>query len=62
MSSLLVCFAFIFCHMLTFIHYIEVFSMFGLLNSVLFHTFFCNFGRAEENHSLYQGLHYVEVH
>ena len=34
MPSLLVCFAFIFRHMLTFIRYIEVFSTFGLLNSV----------------------------
>ena len=34
MSSLLVCFAFIFRLMLTFIRYIEVFSTFGLLNSV----------------------------
>ena len=26
---------------------------------VLFHTFYCNFGRAEENRSLYRGLRYM---
>ena len=28
---------------------------------VLFHTFYCSFGRAEENRSLYRGLSYIEV-
>ena len=28
---------------------------------VLFHTFCCNFGRAEEYRSLYRGLRYIEV-
>ena len=28
---------------------------------VLFHTFYCSFGRAEENRSLYRGLRYKEV-
>ena len=27
---------------------------------VLFHTFYCSFGRAEENRSLYRGLRYIE--
>ena len=28
---------------------------------VLFHTFYCNCGGAEENHSLYRGLLYILV-
>ena len=28
---------------------------------VLYHAFYCNFGRAEENRSLYRGLRYIEV-
>ena len=77
-SSLLVCFAFIFCRVMTFIRCIGVNFTFGLLDCVsynehfvisgffkskfdLFHTFYCNFGRAEEYRSLYQGLHYIEV-
>ena len=28
---------------------------------VLFHTFYCNFGRAEEYRSLYQGRRYIKV-
>ena len=28
---------------------------------VLFHTFYCSFGQAEENRSLYRGLRYIEV-
>ena len=28
---------------------------------VLFHTFHCNFGRAEEYRSLYRGLRHIEV-
>ena len=28
---------------------------------VLFQTFYCNFGRAEEYRSLYRGLRYIEV-
>ena len=27
----------------------------------VFHIFYCNFGRAEENRSLYRGLRYIEV-
>ena len=42
------------------LRYIEVREI-----KVLFHTFYCNFGRAEENRSLYQGLcikvRYIEV-
>ena len=34
MSSLLVCFAFIFHHMLTFIRYVEVYFTFGRLDCV----------------------------
>ena len=30
-------------------------------NRVLFHTFYCNFGQAEEYRSLYQGLCYIGV-
>ena len=29
---------------------------------VLFRSIHCNFGQAEENRSLHQGLHYVEVY
>ena len=69
--SLLVCFAVIFCRVMTFIRYIGVDFAFGVLDcvhcievcyiKVLFHTFYCNFGRAEEYCSLCQGLHYIEV-
>ena len=43
------------------IHYIEVDSTFGLPDyvgyiEVLFHTFYCNFGRDIEYRSLYRGL------
>ena len=74
LSSLLVCFAFIFRHMLTFIRYIEGFSTFGILNSVRYKeefvisrlviSRFCSIHftvRAEENRSLYQRLRYIEV-
>ena len=62
--------------MLTFIPYIEVYFTFPFLDGVrynddfvkssfvtsrfLFLTFYCNFGRAEENRSLYRGL-FIEV-
>ena len=64
--------------MLTFTRYIEVYFTFGLVHcvrynkdfvkskfvkiEVLLHTLYCNFGQAEENPSLYQGLCYIEVH
>ena len=43
------------------IHYIEVDSTFGLPDyvryiEVLFHTFYCNFGRDIDYRSLYRGL------
>ena len=70
-SSLLVCFAFIFWRGMTFISYTRVAFTFGVLDCVryievrhiegLFHTFYCNFGRAEEYRSLYRGLRYIEV-
>ena len=63
--------------MLAFTRYIEVHFKFGLLDcarynedfvisrfryiEVLFHTFYCNFGRADEYRSLYRGLRYIEV-
>ena len=63
--------------MLAFIRYIEVHFTFGLLDcacynedfvisrfryvEVLFRTFYCNFGRADEYRSLYQGLRSIEV-
>ena len=58
--------------MLTFIRlYIEVyFTCNGGLSSLLkddfnggsvFHIFYRNFGRAEENRSLYRGFRYIEV-
>jgi len=40
MSSLLVCFAFIFRHMLTFIRYIEVYFTFGRLDCVRYNEDF----------------------
>ena len=63
-SSLLVCFAFILCGVMTFIRYVGVDFTFGVLHcvlyikefryiEVLFHTFYCNIGRAEEYRSLY---------
>ena len=65
-SSLLVCFAFIFCRVMTFIRYIGLDFTFGLLDCVRqynehFHTFYCNFGRAEEYRSLYRRFRYIEV-
>ena len=33
-----------------------------ILIEVLFHIFYRNFGRAEENRSLYRGFRYIEVH
>ena len=75
-SSLFVCFAFIFCRVMTFIRYIGVDFTFGLLDCVrckedfvisrfvksrFCSTFYCNFGRAEEYRSLYRGLRYTEV-
>ena len=55
LSSLLVCFAFIFCRVMTFIRYIGVEFTFGLLDCVRYNedfvTFYCNFGRAEEYRS-----------
>ena len=74
--SLLLCFAFIFNRVMTFIRYIRVDFTFEPLDcvryivdfvtsrfvtEVLFHTFYCNFGRAEEYRSLYRGLRYIEV-
>ena len=63
--------AFTFYHMLTIIRYIEIYFMIALLASVLvkgfrkmevlFHTFYRNFGRAEENRWLYRRLRYIEV-
>ena len=58
--------------MLTFSRYIEVYFTFALvwivfvvtrisLNRGSVDTFYCNFGRAEENRSLYRGLRYIEV-
>ena len=43
------------------IRYIEVDFTFGVLDyvryiEVLFHTFYCNYGRDMEYHSLYRGL------
>ena len=58
--------------MFTFIRYIEVYFTFAFLDCVyynedfvksrpvLLHTFYCNFGRAEENLSLYGGRRYKE--
>ena len=70
-SLLLACFTFIFCCVMTFIPYIGVDFTFGVLDyvhyievhyiEVLFHTFYCNFGWAEEYRSLYRGLCYIEV-
>ena len=59
MLSLMVCLAFIFYHMLTFSRYIEVYFTLPLVWIVFVITF--NFGRAEENRSLYRGLRYIEV-
>ena len=59
MLSLMVCLAFIFYHMLTFSRYIKVYFTFPLVWIVFVITF--NFGRAEENRSLYRGLRYIEV-
>ena len=53
--------------MLTFIRYIELYLTFAFLDCVryndefLFRTFYCDFGRAEENRSLYRGLRYIEA-
>ena len=52
--------------MVTFIRYIEVNFTCALMdcvlyNEVLFHTFYCNFVRAEENRPSYRGLRYIEV-
>ena len=64
-TSLLVCFAFIFCRVMTFIRHIGVDFTFGLLDCVRynegFHRFYCNFGRAEECRSLLRGLCHIEV-
>ena len=61
----------VFCRMLTLIRYIEVDFTFGPPNyvryievryiEVLFHTFYCNFGRNIENRSLYRGVCNIEV-
>ena len=52
--------------MLTSIRYIEVNFTRALTdcvryNEVVFHTFYCNFVRAEENRPSYRGLRYTEV-
>ena len=59
--------------MLIIIRYIEIYFMIALLDcvrynergfrkmEVLFHTLYRNFGRAEENRSLYRRLRYIEV-
>ena len=70
-SSLLVCFAFIFCRLVTFIRYIGVDFTYGVLDFVHYiedfvisrfcFMFYCNFGRAEENLLLYRGFRYIEV-
>ena len=63
---LLVCFVFVFCHVITFVRYIGVYYTFGLLDcvryiEVLSHTFYCNFGWAKEYRWLYRELGYIEV-
>ena len=62
---------FVFCLVLTFVRYIELYYTFGLLDcvcytkvhyiEVLSHTIYCNFGWAEEYRSLCRGLRYEEV-
>ena len=52
--------------MLTFIRYIEINFTSALMdcvryNEVLFHTFYCNFVRAEENRPSCRGLRNIEV-
>jgi len=47
--------------MLTFIRYIEVYFTFAFLDCVRYNDDFGNFGRVEENRSLYRGLCYIEV-
>ena len=66
MIEKLLCFSFIFCRVMTFIRYIAVDFTFGVIDcvryiEVLFHTFYCNFGRAEEYRSLYRGLRYKDI-
>ena len=69
---LLVCNAFVLCHVLTFVRYIGVYYTFGILDFVRNNedfalsrffpiNFYGNFGRAEEYRSLYRGLRYTEV-
>ena len=66
MIEKLLCFSLIFCRVMTFIRYIGVAFTFRVIDcvryiEVLFHTFYCNFGRAEEYRSLYGGLRYKDI-
>ena len=76
-SSLFVCFAFIFCRVMTFIRFIGVDFMFGLLDCVhciedfvisrFFKSRFCSvlftvtLAGLKTDRSLYRGLRYIEV-